>query len=206
MIYKKIPVLLLLLGLLLGTEDLSAQTLADKTSSVDSLQLLEKPVPRVSYGLTAGAFGGTLGYGSYLEPRINYQLTPRFLVFGSLMAVQHWGSTSFNSHFQGEGVSNQFSSAPNRQFLFHVGGAYAMTDKLTLSGSVWKDLSSNGAPLRALSSPYSLYRYPQQGYNFQAHYKVSENVTISGGVRSGNGYSQGMYGNPMGGYYSPWGY
>lgn len=206
MTYKNSNLARWLMCLLLIAASFSGQAQSVATSAVDSLELQKVAPPRISYGLTAGAFGGTLGYGSYLEPRINYQVSPRFQVFSSLMAVQHWGSRTFNTTYKGEGLSNQFSTNPNRQFLLHVGGAYAMTDKLTLSGSVWKDLGPNATPFRTLSSPYGLYRSPQQGYNFQAHYKISDNVTISGGVRSGNGYSQGLYGDPMGGFGSPWGY
>ncbi len=207
MVHKNISagLIVLVLWLATGFASTQAQDLgATVSAGPDTLPVLEKPAPRLRLGGTAGAFGGTLGFGSYLAPRIGYQVTPRLQVFTSLLAIQRWDN--FNSSFKDDGFSSSFSPAPNRQLLLHVGGAYALTEKLTLTGSVWKDLRRNGAAMRQFTSPYGLSRYPRQGYHFQAQYQVSENVTLSGGVSSGNGFGQSQFGNSLGSYSAPWMY
>jgi len=208
MIYRKITLLLMCCLAWAGVSSAQAQDILERTSSTpDSLDLPQLAAPRVSYGLTAGAFVSNFGSGSFLEPRVQYRVSPRFSVFSSLQVVQSWGGPTFRTSPTGEGnPMNPFGTAADRQYLLHVGGAYAMTEKLLLTGSVWKDLNPNASSYRNMYSPYGFGRLPQQGFNFQAHYQVSPNVTISGGVRSGNGFNQGFGGYPGGGFGSPWGY
>ncbi|MGV3540661.1 MAG: hypothetical protein ACO1OQ_12685 [Rufibacter sp.] len=169
------------------------------------------PVPRVSYSLSAGAAFSNFGNASFIEPRVQYRVTPRFHVFSSLTMIQNW-NTPMLAVPSAEGGNRYAAAMPSRQYLLHVGGTYAMTDKLLLSGSVWKDLSSTNGANRWNSNPYLYNRFAgQQGFHFQAQYQVSPNVTISGGVRYSNG-APGYWGSPTGfssgypggGFYSPY--
>ncbi|MFB9865038.1 hypothetical protein [Rufibacter immobilis] len=172
-------------------------------SGADSLHHTAPFVPRVSYGLNAGAAFSNLGSFSYLEPRVQYQVSPRFQVFSSLTVLQTWGGPTFRTTTP-EGTATTLSGAPDRQYLLHVGGTYAMSERLQLSGSVWKDLTPS-ATNRWNANPFLYGRFPNQGFQFQAQYQVAPNVTISGGVRYGNGGHYG-YGYPGSGFNSMWGY
>ncbi|WP_153042078.1 hypothetical protein [Rufibacter roseus] len=197
---------LLMFMALAGMATTQAQDILQRTSDVDSLELPQMAPPRISYGLTAGAFVSNLGSGSYIEPRVQYHVTPRFQVFSSLMVVQSWGGPTYTTT-TGEGKFTAAHSAyPTRQYLLHVGGSYAMSEKLVLSGSVWKDLNPAASYAPGQMTPFGFGQYPRQGFNFRADYHISPNVTISGGIRSGNSYSRGFGGHPMGGFYSPWGF
>ncbi|WP_205501912.1 hypothetical protein [Rufibacter psychrotolerans] len=183
-----------------------AQEVPAPTSRSDSGQVAAPFVPRVSYGLNAGAGFSNLGSVSYVEPRVQYRVTPRFQVFSSLTMLQTWGGPTFRAA-TGEGSSTLMTAAPSRQYLLHVGGTYAMSERLLLSGSVWKDLGPSSGN-RWNSNPFVYGRMPNQGFHFQAQYQVAPNVTISGEVRYSNGANGNLwgYGYPGAGFHSPWGY
>jgi hypothetical protein len=152
-------------------------------------------LPKVRYSLSAGAAFSSFGSASYLEPRVQYHVTPRFSVFSSVMMIQSWGGATFGSSNREGGAATSFMNSPaSRQYLVHVGGSYAMTEKLLLSGSVWKSIGPT-SPARYMANPFMYGNAPQQGFNFQAQYQLAPNVTISGGVRYGSGQT-GYFGGP----------
>ncbi|AMM51565.1 hypothetical protein TH61_10800 [Rufibacter sp. DG15C] len=165
-------------------------------AKADSVQLPARAkMPKVSYSLSAGAAFSSFGSASYLEPRVQYHVTPRFSVFSSVMMIQAWGGATFGSTSREGGAATSFMNSPaSRQYLVHVGGSYAMTEKLMLSGSVWKSIGPT-SPARYMANPFMYGGYPEQGFNFQAKYQLAPNVTISGGVRYGTGQS-GYFGGP----------
>ncbi|MBC3538375.1 hypothetical protein ACFSC6_16690 [Rufibacter sediminis] len=200
-----IHILFVLLVWAAGVQPGQAQELTGTSSSLDSLQAPARFVPRVSYGLNAGAGFSNFGSVSYVEPRVQYQLSPRFSVFSSLTMLQTWGGPTFRTTSR-EGTSTVMSAAPDRQYLLHVGGSYAMSEKLLLSGSVWKDLNPSVSN-RMNYNPFTYGRLPNQGFQFQAQYQVAPNVTVSGGVRYSNGpQNYGYGGYPGAGFNSPWGF
>lgn len=200
----------LLFLLLYTTRLLQAQEMSN--ASFDSTTQLAPPVPRVSYSLSAGAAFNNFGSASYLEPRVQYRVTPRVHVFSSLAIIQNWGSPAIIST-TAESKRPTAMIAPNRHYLLHVGGSYAMSERLLLSGSVWKDLSPSSVATRWNNNPFMNGRLPQQGFQFQAHYQVTPHVTISGAVRYNNGgtgywnspgaYYNGDFGLPAAGLHGP---
>ncbi|WP_156180303.1 hypothetical protein [Rufibacter radiotolerans] len=179
-----------------------------QTASVapDTMQAPAAFVPRVSYGLNAGAGFSNLGSVSYLEPSVKYRVSPRVHVFSSLTMLQTWGGPMFRASTREGASATMMAATPARQYLLHVGGTYAMTEKLLLSGSVWKDLNPS-LNNRYNSNPFTYGHYPSQGFQFKAHYQVAPNVTVSGGIRYGNGGNNYGYGDYYGGgFNSPWGY
>ncbi|WP_210486402.1 hypothetical protein [Rufibacter aurantiacus] len=206
---KLIHTFIALLVWVAGVLPAQAQDVTTRTSSLDSIKASAPFVPRVSYGLNAGAAFSNFGSVSYVEPRLQYQVSPKFHVFSSLTMLQTWGGPTFRTT-TGEGTSTLMTSAPSRQYLLHVGGTYAMTDRLLLSGSVWKDLNPSAANRWNNSNPLTYGRLPNQGFHFQAQYQVAPNFTVSGGVRYSNGgnagYGYGYGGGYPGGFNSPWGF
>ncbi|WP_192823428.1 hypothetical protein [Rufibacter sp. LB8] len=192
--FQKKFILSALFGLLI-TAGVQAQTV-----SSDSTKLPEVFVPRINYSFSAGASFSSFGSATFVEPSVRYHVTPRFSVFSSLTMVQHWGNATFRGPVTEGGAAPTLlaNSNANRQFLLHVGGSYAMTERLLLSGSVWKDLNPM-VTSRMYGNPYTYGRLPKEGFQFNAQYKVSDNVTISGGVRYSNG---GSYWNTPGAFNS----
>lgn len=147
---------------------------------------------KISYGLSAGTqFSRLFGTATFLEPSVMFPLIKRFSGFASLNFV-----TSFNSNtslFGNENFSNNYATMRNQRFILNAGGNYLVNDRLNLTGSVWRDFSKNQLP-----APLNLYMPGgSNGMSFRANYKVTENFSVSGGVRysNGNSYNNRWY-NP----------
>ena len=151
--------------------------------------------PRVSYHLDAGMqFAGRYGSASYLSPTATYQLTNRLRLFTGLTFLRTqstfgYGSTGDNQLFPGSNVNNHL--------LVQAGGTYAVSPRLALTGSAWKDLSQR--PYAPMVNPYAGFTNMGSGVNIRADYQLTENISVSGGVRvtQGAGPGYGPYGSPM---------
>ena len=85
-----------------------------------------------------------------------------------------------------------------RNYFIHVGGAYDVSEKLQLSGSVWRDFAGATTPVGAAGSFMQPARY---GADFNAHYKINDHFSIYGSIRtsSGNTYNPySPYNTPVG--------
>ena len=169
----------------------------EKLASAPSLLAIPHK-PSLRFGLNAGTmFAGRLGGASYLEPTAYYDLSKRFRVFGSmtylrLMQPAFWGGEAGAPFSAGNQVNNRV--------LVQVGGQYDATERLTLTGSVWRDMSS----LPASYQPYRNSLAPGgNGMSFRADLKISDHLSISGGVRYGN---RGNFYHPMLSPYAPFGF
>ncbi|WP_188556825.1 hypothetical protein [Hymenobacter glacieicola] len=145
----------------------------------------QAPAPRLglrpSYSLNAGAmFAGRYGSATYLSPTVSVPVTPRLSVFGGVIFLRTMPGTAYAAF--GEG--NRLAAAQNR-YLIQGGGQYALSPRLLLTGSAWKDLSpSAGLPV----NPYAGFGGNLgSGVNLRADYHITENFSVSGGVRVSNG-------------------
>jgi hypothetical protein len=153
--------------------------------------------PGLRFGMNAGTmFAGRFGAASYLEPTAYYDLSSRFRVFGSMT----YARVMTPSHMLGAEPIPSYSTgniglAVQNQMLMQVGGQYDASERLTLTGSAWRDLSNLSS-----SSSYQPYRsvmgFGGSGMAVRADLRISDNVSISGGFRYGNG-NQGTMLNPM---------
>ena len=85
-------------------------------------------------------------------------------------------------------------------YLVSVGGEYLVSERLLVSGSFWKDLSSNQPGHNYL---YNNFMSPgRQGMDISATYKITPNISVTGGIRHTEGASpfNTMYGHGFGGY------
>lgn len=158
-----------------------------------------RPASRVSYSLNAGAmFAGRYGSATYLSPQANYQLTKRLSLFGGLTYLRTMpGAASFPAP---EGGARPNARAAGRShLLLQGGGSYALSPRLLLTGTAWKDLTP-AAP-GALVNPYAGFGGNLgQGLNLRADYHITENFSVSGGVRVSQGATAPGYvpGAPFG--------
>lgn len=157
---------------------------------------------RPQYSLQAGAmFAGRYGSATYLSPMVSVPVTQRFSVFGGvtyLRTMPGLASAPFGE------AGRQFPQGTNR-YLIQGGGQYALSPRVVLTGSAWKDLSPTTGPL---VSPYAGFGGNMgTGVNLRADYHITENFSVSGGVRVSNGASAypGGY-SPLFGPGAPLGY
>ncbi|WP_460620761.1 hypothetical protein [Hymenobacter tenuis] len=157
---------------------------------------------RPSYSLNAGAmFAGRYGSASYLSPTVSVPLTQRFSVFGGVTYLR----TMPGLGYAPAGEAGRVATSGTNRYLIQGGGQYALSPRLLLTGSAWKDLT----PTSGLQvNPYAGFGGNMgSGVNLRADYHITENFSVSGGVRVSNGASAypGAY-TPLYGPGMPFGY
>ncbi|UYZ65051.1 hypothetical protein [Hymenobacter weizhouensis] len=136
-----------------------------------------------SYSLSAGAvFAGRLGTASYVSPSASWQLGRRFSVFGGVTYLRTMPGVAFASTMS---VDVRQTSRATHHYLLYGGGQYAVSPRLLLTGTAWKDLSP-ASSLRV--NPYAGFGGNLgSGMSLRADYHITENFSVSGGVRVSNG-------------------
>lgn len=164
-----------------------------------------KPGLRPSYSLQAGTtFAGRYGSAAYLSPMVSLPLSKRFAVFGGLTYLRTTPGAAYLPAGDATGrLPLTGAYLGTNHYLIQGGGQYALSERVMLTGSAWKDLTPTGQFGRLGVNPYAGFGGNLgQGVNLRADYRITENFSVSGGVRVSNGAT-----TQPGGYYgSPWGY
>lgn len=175
-------------------------------TSAAHAQATEPALPRLGlrpqYSLQAGAtFAGRYGSATYLSPTVSLPLTKRFSVFGGVTYLR----TTPGLAYAPFGENGRALPNATNHYLIQGGGQYAVSPRLTLTGSAWKDLTpTNGFTV----NPYAGFGGNLgTGVNLRADYHITENFSVSGGVRVSNGATAypGAY-SPLFGSGAPLGY
>ncbi|MFD3002500.1 hypothetical protein ACFS7Z_19165 [Pontibacter toksunensis] len=147
----------------------------------------EKPAwtgPKLSYSLSTGAsFSNGFGNAQFMTPSVRYHLNNRFRVNASMT---YMNVSSYNTPaFIPEGTTVMYRNSGGSHYIASVGVDYLASDRLILSGNIWKDFSN----LPAQNMNYGLYSPGRLGADLQATYKITENFSVSGGIRYREGGS-----------------
>lgn len=165
-----------------------AQSTAESKTATSPPEVKATPstsLPRkIQYSLSAGSmFAPGFGAATYFRPGIMLPVSNRLSVFGSLSVINNY-NTRFNRHFSESGVPGT-NNGTTQNYILNVGGNYMVNEKLNLSGSVWRDFSKQhylpNAPINVFGNNGT------SGMQFRAHYKLTENLSVSGGLRFSNG-------------------
>ena len=147
----------------------------------------------VGFGYMASKYNS--GAYTYISPYVSYLVTPRFkLDVGGI----------FQKGFNGFGNSefNSFGTNGSNTLLF-VRGNYLASDRLIISGSVYKSFSNTKTiDSEFINKKNSLDNF---GINIGAEYKISEHMTIGAQVNFSDGNHNPFYNsydNPFGGMHS----
>ena len=163
------------------TEKATLETTTTIAATPDSAAAAKAPenktvapaAKKVSYSLSAGAGFSGFGNYSYVSPAVYYRLNPKWSVFSRL--------TYLNSNFGFAGAERQ--PMATRNYLLHAGLAYEVSDKLQLSGSIWRDFSGSTRTFNG-----SAFRQPAiYGTEFNARYKITEHLSVTGSIRTVSG-------------------
>lgn len=172
------------------TPPAQAEIVKEKTEATEATQpaIFNR---KIQYSLSAGSmFSNGFGSAAYVRPSVLFPVTKRFTAFGSLSIINRF-SPAVNNRFATDAPSPFNNSFANQQYIIHAGGNYAINNRLDLTGSVWHDLSKQN---RLPHAPINLFPGTAgNGMQFRANYKITENLSVSGGFR----YSNGQHYNPL---------
>jgi hypothetical protein len=143
---------------------------------------------KFDYGVTLGSeFSSMSGFGSalktYVTPHVTYNLNKRLSIGGGFSIIQtnYFGAKPY---FQSE--QNAFSNGSYTSAMLFVNGQYIVNERLTVSGSAFKQFPITKDPL-----PYNPFNPVSsngaQGIDFNVVYKVGRNVYIQAGFRYTDG-------------------
>jgi hypothetical protein len=148
--------------------------------------------PKLSYNLSAGASFSSLGNAQHLTPSVRYQVSNRFRVNAGLT---YMNISSYNMPaVTPEGTTVMYRNNGGSHYIASVGVDYLASDRLILSGNIWKDFSN----LPSQNLTYGIYNPGRMGADLRATYKITENLSVSGGIRYREGASP--FGSP---FYDP---
>jgi hypothetical protein len=216
---KKITIYLT--GLLLaGALGVQAQTAAPETAPAleAAPPALTQPAPRAEttvekampapfvrkphFSLNMGSQFSRFGQASFLQPTVAYPLTRRLQAFASLQFMHTFGPSFYRTGPEAGAFGAE--SRGQQSYVVMAGANYAVTEKLNITGSIWRDFSNYSGRPQPFINPFS--PAGTQGMMFRAHYKITDNLSVSGGVRYGNGRGyQGYNPHLYQDYYAPFG-
>lgn len=138
--------------------------------------------PRQNVQLSAGLLtAGRLGTASWLRPIASYRLTPRLKVFGGFTYLR---TTPGPAYYPSATPDNQPRPWTGyNQFLWQGGAQYAVSPRLALTGTAWQEIPGG----RPRISPYAGFGRQGSGMSLRADYLITENFSVSGGLRMSNG-------------------
>jgi hypothetical protein len=141
------------------------------------------------FGFAAGSNNNSGTY-TYVAPYLSYLVTPKFkLDVGGVI------SKGFSSFYYDQ--PNTLSSNNTNYFLF-ARGSYLLTDRITLSGTVYKSFS----PYSTISAETTNKKaFDNAGLSLGMNYKISDHMTIGAQVSVSNGNSGNYFIQPQTGYF-----
>ena len=152
---------------------------------------------KIQYQFLTGAQFSRFGSATFFQPSILFPVTKRFSTFASVNFIHTYGS-NLNIYSSEPGFTGANTNASQLHSVVQVGGNYMVNERLNLTGSVWRDFSKQpvlyNMPINVFSPGGT------QGMQFRAHYKLTDNFSVSGGFR----YSNGNNYNPLYQNYAPW--
>ncbi len=144
---------------------------------------------KMKFGLDVGAFAGYSSYsgeffGTYISPKVNYRLTTKFSLTVGGTIVNSYGSLYY--YPSTESSFNNPQANFTRSFLY-ASGAYKLTERLIISGTVYKEINAfNQNPYGSESNSNDY-----QGMIMGVDYKIGEHFFIQGQIEISNDpYSQ----------------
>jgi len=125
---------------------------------------------------------GRLGSASYVSPEAAYKLSNRLTVFTGLTYMRL--TPGLAPRPATDGAPRAW--AGSNHYFVQMGAQYAVSPRLALTGTAWKDLS-RPVPGGGMN-PYAGFGGNMgSGMSLRADYMITENLSISGGIRTSNG-------------------
>lgn len=120
--------------------------------------------------------GNASGSSFYLAPEFKFKFSPKFKVDAGIMLMQNRINYSMPSAASTE-RSVVFKSGPSTDGVAYASGTYEANPRLSFNGSLVTTFSPGG-----YSSQNAAWRNSFQSMSFGVNYKLTEHMSIGGGV------------------------
>lgn len=184
--------LLLLLVCILSSSVISAQT-RQGFLSPDS-QLLNAN-QKIKFGFQAGTSYSSFGNGfslfsNQISPHLSYQVSPKFSIeIGTTISNYNTGNTPVFS-LSGDPMTASFMGVSG-----YAVGRYLLSERLTISGSVYRESSV----MPGLSVNPAAFEFLNQGMAVGFDYKISDKFSFGAGIQmrhTNNPWGGNYFNNP----------
>lgn len=142
--------------------------------SFDSLTTKDKLNYNFEMGVNVGSNGN---FGTFYKPSVTYQVSPKFRINTGVVYL----NSTVNNYPVFENYQYQSFSGNISQYVAFVSGQYDVTDKLSVAGSIYYDMTSYNTFGGQSSS-----NFDNLGYAASFEYRITKGLTISGEIRRGN--------------------
>jgi hypothetical protein len=136
-------------------------------------------------GVSFFSFGKQSAFENWYAPALTYNLTPKFQLTAGAIAL--YSKSTFQTGLNNEGINTFPQSTGAGQYFVFAQGSYLLNSKLTLSGTILKEVSNNQMNPNALSISH-----------VDASYKISDAFSISAGCTVAKGYNSSLMGGCSG--------
>ena len=134
--------------------------------------------------ILAGNFKGNSSFGTYVSPAVAYNVSSRFRIKTGVMVFNNFGDPYY------AGYENNYSPVihSGATTSLFVQGDYLLSNKIMISGTVYKDFNSFNTNLNdpRLKTPES------QGMILNLNYRPTRNFEFNASFEYGNGYRSGL--------------
>jgi hypothetical protein len=193
---KQIPVLVFFILILFHCEAQLVNTLPAAAVVTDTLNnnrpgaMPKYQFKKLDYHVSVGMdFSTASGYGSaftqYVIPTVNYHFSKKFMVSGGIAIAN---TNYFNARPLYSGDIFQPYNGNYTSLTVFASGTYFVNDRLTISGSFYKEFPVSGKTLSySPYNPISGQGQGSQGMNMNIKYKLGEHVFIQAGFQINQG-------------------
>lgn len=136
-------------------------------------------------GVSFMSFGKQSAFDNWYAPALTYNLTPKFQLTAGAIAL--YSKSTFQTGLNNEGINTFPQSTGAGQYFVFAQGSYLLNSKLTLSGTLFKEVPNNQMNPNALSIGH-----------VDATYKFSDAFSISAGCTVAKGYNSSLVGGYSG--------
>ncbi len=140
--------------------------------------------PKIRYNLTAGTnIGSGLNGGSavntWLAPSILYPVSKKFSIEAGVMYNKGFYNNYSMYNYYGENIGANKINGNTDQLFFYAKARYKLTDKITVTGTVYKSsvINNNTNAERIKTNP-NAFNLESKGYSFGLIYKMTESSSL----------------------------
>jgi hypothetical protein len=169
------------------SQNASAGSVADSSAisnpSISGINTSDKMHLSFETGVSFMSFGKQSAFENWYAPALTYNLTPKFQLTAGAIAL--YSKSPFQPVINNESVSTFPQSSVAGQYFLFAKGSYLLNSKLTLSGTLLREVPDNQINPGAMNITH-----------VNVAYKITDAFSVSAGCTIVKGYNSSL----MGGY------